>query len=127
MTYFFSSQLLKFALVGITGMGLDFGTTWLLKEKIKINKFVANACGFSIAVVNNFILNKYWTFDNQNPIATEQFVKFLVISIVGLGINSLLLFILLKKIKGNFYLVKLAVIGLVFFWNFSANYLYTFK
>jgi len=127
MTYFFSSQLLKFALVGITGMGLDFGTTWLLKERVKINKFVANACGFSIAVVNNFILNKYWTFDNQNPIATEQFVKFLVISIVGLGINSLLLFILLKKIKGNFYLVKLAVIGLVFFWNFSANYLYTFK
>jgi len=127
MTYFFSSQLIKFALVGITGMGLDFGTTWLLKEKIKINKFVANACGFSIAVVNNFILNKCWTFDNQNPIATEQFFKFLVISIVGLGINSLLLFILLKKIKGNFYLVKLAVIGLVFFWNFSANYLYTFK
>ena len=127
MTYFFSSQLLKFALVGITGMGLDFGTTWLLKEKIKINKFLANAAGFSIAVINNFLLNKYWTFDNQNPIATEQFVKFLVISIVGLGINSLLLFILLKKIKGNFYLVKLVVIGLVFFWNFSANYLYTFK
>ena len=127
MTYFFSSQLLKFALVGITGMGLDFGTTWLLKEKVKINKFIANATGFSIAVVNNFMLNKYWTFDNQNPIATEQFFKFLVISIVGLGINSLLLFILLKKIKGNFYLVKLAVIGLVFFWNFSANYLYTFK
>jgi putative flippase GtrA len=127
MTYFFSSQLIKFGLVGITGMGLDFGTTWLLKEKLKINKFIANAAGFWIAVVNNFFLNKYWTFDNQNPIATEQFVKFLVISIVGLGINSLLLFILLKKIKGNFYLVKLAVIGLVFFWNFSANYLYTFK
>ena len=127
MTYFFSSQLIKFALVGITGMGLDFGTTWLLKEKIKINKFLANAAGFSIAVINNFLLNKYWTFDNQNPIITEQVVKFLVISIVGLGINSLLLFILLKKIKGNFYLVKLAVIGLVFFWNFSANYLYTFK
>ena len=127
MNVHISSQLIKFALVGITGMGLDFGTTWLLKEKVKINKFIANASGFSIAVVNNFILNKYWTFDNQNPIATEQFVKFLVISIVGLGINSLLLFILLKKIKGNFYLVKLAVIGLVFFWNFSANYLYTFK
>lgn len=127
MNVYISSQLIKFALVGITGMGLDFGTTWLLKEKVKINKFVANAAGFSIAVVNNFILNKYWTFDNQNPIATEQFIKFLVISIVGLGINSLLLFILLKKIKGNFYLVKLAVIGLVFFWNFSANYLYTFK
>lgn len=127
MTYFFSSQLIKFALVGITGMGLDFGTTWVLKERVKINKFLANAAGFSIAVVNNFLLNKYWTFDNQNPIVTEQFVKFLVISIVGLGINSLLLFILLKKIKGNFYLVKLAVIGLVFFWNFSANYLFTFK
>jgi putative flippase GtrA len=127
MSDYISSQLIKFALVGITGMGLDFGTTWLLKEKVKINKFIANASGFSIAVVNNFILNKYWTFDNQNPIATEQFVKFLVISIIGLGINSLLLFILLKKIKGNFYLVKLAVIGLVFFWNFSANYLYTFK
>ena len=127
MNYLFSSQLLKFALVGITGMGLDFGTTFLLKEKAKINKFIANAAGFSIAVVNNFLLNKYWTFDSVNPIVTEQFVKFVIISIIGLGLNSLLLFILLKKIKGNFYLVKLAVIGLVFFWNFSANYLYTFK
>ncbi|MCF8319083.1 MAG: GtrA family protein [Sphingobacteriaceae bacterium] len=127
MNYLFSSQLLKFALVGITGMGLDFGTTFLLKERAKINKFIANAAGFSIAVVNNFLLNKYWTFDSVNPIVTEQFVKFVIISIIGLGLNSLLLFILLKKIKGNFYLVKLAVIGLVFFWNFSANYLYTFK
>ena len=121
-----SEEFLKFGIVGISGIAVDFFTTWLLKEKLKFNKYLANCIGFSFAVINNFIWNRYWTFNDTVQPFTEQFLKFALISIMGLAINSLLLFLFVKYTKINFYIIKLIVIALVFFWNFSINYLYTF-
>ena len=122
----FSVEFLKFGVVGISGIAVDFFITWLLKEKIKINKYIANCAGFSFAVFNNFLWNRYWTFNNNVQPFGEQFLKFASISIIGLAINSLLLLIFVKYIKINFYLIKLMVIALVFLWNFYLNYLFTF-
>ena len=119
-------KFLKFGVVGLSGVVVDFFVTWLCKEKMGINKYVANAIGFSLAVINNFLLNRYWTFEDNMQPAAEQFLKFALIALVGLAINSFLLFVILKYIKINFYVTKLLVIGLVFFWNFFMNYLFTF-
>lgn len=122
----FNIKFLKFGVVGMIGIGIDFFITWLCKEKMGINKYISNAIGFSFAVVNNFLWNRYWTFEaNDQPFA-EQFVKFVLIAFAGLAINSLLLFLIVKFLKINFYVTKLLVIGLVFFWNFFMNYLFTF-
>ena len=122
----FSEEFLKFGVVGISGIAVDFFITWLLKEKLKVNKYIANSTGFSLAVINNFLWNRYWTFaDTIHPLG-EQFLKFAAISIIGLALNTLLLMLFVKYLKINFYLIKLLVIGIVFFWNFSINYLFTF-
>ena len=55
-------KLAKFGVVGLIGMCVDFFTTWLLKEKLQLNKYVANSIGFTCAVVLNFFLNLHWTF-----------------------------------------------------------------
>ena len=122
----FSIEFLKFGVVGISGIAVDFFITWLFKEKLKINKYIANCAGFSFAVVNNFLWNRYWTFNNNIQPFGEQFLKFASISIIGLVINTLLLLILVKYVKINFYVIKLMVIALVFLWNFYLNYLFTF-
>lgn len=83
--------------------------------------------GFSLAVVNNYLLNKYFTFQDRNTQLATQFLKFFVISIIGLALSNLFLYLLQKNTKLNFYLGKAIVIGLVFTWNFSANSLYTFN
>ncbi len=117
----------KFAAVGLLGMAIDFFFTWLCKEKLKINKFIANANGFSLAVVNNYILNRIWTFSSKNPQVLEQFLYFLGISSIGLALNSTFLYLFHQKLKLNFYFSKLLAIGIVFIWNFSANLLFTFN
>lgn len=122
----FNIEFLKFGGVGLMGVGIDFFVTWLCKEKWKFNKYVSNALGFSTAVINNFLWNRYWTFEASNQPFFEQFIKFILIAVAGLAINTLLLFITLRFLKINFYLSKLLVIGLVFFWNFYMNYLFTF-
>jgi putative flippase GtrA len=126
MSDIISAKLIKFGLVGVSGMLIDFGITWLCKEKIRINKYIANSTGFTCALINNYLLNRYWTFSSAGTPMAYQFTKFLLVSLIGLGINNLLLYLLVKNTKYNFYLLKLCVIGIVFIWNYSANLLYTF-
>lgn len=119
-------KFIKFCVVGASGMIIDFGTTWVLKEKVKINKYIANSTGFILAATSNYLLNRLWTFQSGNSHIAKEYFSFMVISIIGLGINNLVLFLLTDKMKLNFYLSKLFAIGVVTIWNFFMNYLFTF-
>ena len=62
----FILKFIKFGVVGFSGVFVDFGITYLCKEKIKINKYVSNAIGFICAATSNYILNRIWTFESEN-------------------------------------------------------------
>ncbi|MDF2477769.1 MAG: GtrA family protein [Sphingobacterium sp.] len=119
-------KILKFGIVGIIGLIIDFTITFILKEKFKINKFIANSAGFLLAVVNNYLLNKYWTFHSVKNHYMLEFLSFFSICFIGLVLNNTILYILNEKNKFSFYLSKAASISIVMIWNFSANYLITF-
>ncbi len=124
----FLTKFLRFGLVGLSGVVVDFGITWIAKEKLRLHKYVANSLGFCTATVSNYLLNKYWTFHaiGQQGMFFE-FSKFLGFALFGLFINNLVLFLLHGKMKLNFYLSKLIAIAIVSLWNFLGNYLYTFS
>ncbi len=131
MDSFFSKafllKFLKFGLVGFSGVFVDFGITYLTKEKLHIPKYVANAIGFTTAASTNYYLNRVWTFESTNPEIALEYTQFLIISIIGLGINTLILWLLVSKFKMNFYLAKVFAIGVVTVWNFLANAYITFN
>ena len=120
-------KFLKFCAVGFSGMVIDFGTTWILKEKVKINKYFANACGFILAATSNYFLNRIWTFESINEQIVSEYFTFLLIALAGLGINSMVLWFLSDKIKLNFYFSKLIATAVVTVWNFGMNFLITFS
>lgn len=119
-------KFLKFCIVGFSGMVVDFGFTWLCKEKFKWNKYVSNSIGFVLAATNNYIWNRWWTFQSDNANIPIEYGKFLVISVIGLGLNNLVVYLLHEKLKLNFYFAKLIAIGVVTIWNFVMNYRFTF-
>lgn len=119
-------KFIKFCLVGTLGLGIDFGFTYLLKDKLSLNRYLANSSGFSLAVVSNYFLNKYWTFQDTSPEIFLQAQQFTAIAIVGLIINNQVLYLLHQRKKHNFYVSKLGAIIVVVLWNFFANYFYTF-
>ena len=123
----FILKFLKFGAVGFSGVFVDFGVTYLFKEIIKINKYVSNAIGFICAATSNYILNRIWTFQSENADVATEYGKFMLVSAIGLGINSLTLYILTDKLKWNFYLSKIFAIGMATLWNFFANLLFTFR
>jgi putative flippase GtrA len=120
-------KFLKFGVIGFSGLIIDFGITYFCKEKLKIQKYVSNALGFTAAASSNYFFNRIWTFQSSNPRILMEYSSFLFVSIIGLGINSLVLYLLVSRYKRHFYLSKLAAILVTTFWNFAANYLYTFN
>lgn len=122
----FFEKFLKFGVVGFSGIFVDFGVTYVLKEKLRIHKYVANSLGFIVATISNYLLNRYWTFNTGQSAQFLQFGKFLGIAIIGLVFNNLIIYIFNDRLKINFYVSKVFAIGIVSIWNFFGNYLYTF-
>ena len=120
-------KLIKFGFVGFSGLIIDFGITYLLKEHAGWNKFVANGIGFLCAVLNNYLLNRIWTFQNHDPDIAKQISLFMLVSMCGLILNSAMLYYLNEKRKQNFYFSKILVIMVVFCWNFFINSFITFS
>lgn len=120
-------KFLKFGVVGGSGVIVDFGITWLLKERLRINAYLANSTGFICAVISNYILNRVWTFENHDPHVVEQFGKFAAVAVVGLLLNNGIIYLMTNRLKSNFYMAKLVATGIVMLWNFWANITFTFK
>jgi len=120
------AKFLKFCVVGVIGTVVDFGTTALCKETLKIQKYISNGIGFTLAATGNYFLNRYWTFESKNEHVASEYITFMVISVIGLGINTLTLFLVSKKWKKGFYFSKVVATAITMIWNFFANLLITF-
>lgn len=123
----FVLKFLKFGVVGFSGVFVNFGVTWLFKEIFKLNKYVSNILGFVVAATTNYLLNRWWTFQSNNPEVGVEYAKYFLISIIGLGIDTLTVYLLNGKLKWNFYLSKVFAIGAATLWNFFGNLLFTFS
>jgi putative flippase GtrA len=117
-------KFFKFIVVGFSGMIVDFSITILLKEKLKINRYISNSAGFTIAASSNYLFNRLWTFESNNPKVLIEYSTFLLISLIGLFINNLIIYLFEKKLK--FYFAKFLAIMVTSLWNFTANYYLNF-
>lgn len=118
---------IKYCIVGVSGTIIDVLSLYIFVEYFKIPLIPAATLSFILAVINNFLLNKIWTFQNKSKNYKKLFIKFLFISIIGLGINNSLLY-LFTNIFGIWYIFsKLLTSGFVLSWNFLANNFWTFK
>lgn len=123
----FLLKFIKFCIVGFSGVFVDFGITFLFKEVFKVQKYISNAIGFTTAATTNYFLNRIWTFDSHNPNVAGEFSRFFLIALIGLGINSLIIWAMSGKLKINFYLSKLVATIIVTAWNFLINAYFTFS
>ncbi len=120
-------QFVKFGIVGASSTIIDWGIYLLLTRIFGLFYLMAKILSFGVAVLNSYIWNRRWTFRSNDPRKLKQFIKFLTISMVGLVLNSTIMFIAVSKIKlHDIYGLVLAT-AIVLIWNFLANKYYTFK
>ena len=85
-------QIAKFVEVGILNTVIDFGILNLLIWLTGITSGLAiaplNAFSFLCATTNSYFWNKFWTFKKAGTATGKEFTQFLIISAIGIGINT---------------------------------------
>jgi len=117
----------KYCIVGVLGTTVDAGSLYLFVEYANLPVLPATVLSFLLAVINNFILNKIWTFKNRSTNVRKLFIKFLIISVVGLMITTLSMYIFVYVIGIWYIASKLMTSGIVLTWNFLGNKYWTFR
>lgn len=122
-------QLFHFAVVGGTGYLVNLVVFSLLNGGADVNHLLAAVGAFVVAVTNNFLLNRHWTFRGQGSAEAHagfQAARFLTVSVVGLAVNLVALAALvdgagMAELPGQAIAVALATPV-----NFIGNKLWTF-
>lgn len=128
-----TSRLLRFLAVGMSGTLVDFGLLTVLKLAGWAT-LPANLLSYSLGILNNYTWNRRWTFaDRQRKPWAQQLIQFAAVSLVGLGLNTLLVVWLEAPLSDLFqgaawsYLpAKALATAAVMLWNFAINRLWTF-
>jgi len=119
-------QLAKFCAVGATGYVVNLGVYAALVHGADIHFLVAAVCSFLVAVTNNYMWNRLWTFRGQRGHVAYQGMRFLVVSVAALGLNLVFLDALvalgLEKVPA-----QAIAIALVMPINFVFNKIWSFR
>ncbi len=143
-------RFVKFALVGAFGAVVDFTVLNIMKITFEhmglgvgwqiglapnqIQLIAANSISFTTAVISNFTWNRLWTFpeSRERPLI-PQLLQFATVNVLGLIINTAILVLTDQYIFSHFFdhrlsynLAKAFAIGVVLFWNFGVNRVWTY-
>ena len=120
------AQLFKFGVIGASGYVINLAVFAVLNEAFDVHHILSAVGAFCVAVTNNFVWNRHWTFQAAGGHAGFQAARFLTVSILALGVNLILLF-LLVDIAGASEVPSQAVsVAAAMPFNFIGNKLWTF-
>lgn len=120
-------QFVKFAFVGFLSFIVDWGVYFVLTRYALLFYLAAKALSFVAAATNSYIFNRRWTFRSSDKKIVQEFTKFFIISLIGLGLNTLIMYLAVHYLKINDLVAVAVATGIVLFWNFFANKFWTFK
>ena len=119
-------QLVKFGLVGGSGYLINLAVFALLSENLGIHHLAAAVGAFCVAVTNNFLLNRHWTFRAGDGHAGFQAMRFFAVSIGALLINLVVLEALVSQASLGDLPAQAIAVAIAMPFNFLGNKLWTF-
>ena len=120
-------QLIKFGIVGVVATVIDFGVLTLLKELLQMDVLLASAISFAASVVANYILSMLFVFKSAENNKVKEFLIFLVLSVGGLLLNQLIMWIGTEFISAYYLLVKVFATFFVPIYNFVTRKIFLEK
>jgi dolichol-phosphate mannosyltransferase len=119
-------ELVRFGLVGASGYGLNLAVFAFVVHAVGANHRVAALCAFLVAVANNFLWNRRWTFRSHTARAQHQAVRFLVVSVGAFLLNLAVLELLVAGAGLAAVPAQAIAIGAAMPVSFLGNKLWTF-
>jgi len=110
------ARILKFACVGLIGVGINTGALYVLSRWLDLPLVAASAIAVELAVISNYLLNARWTFATSVA-SFGRFAKFNLASLLGLGLNVMVVWLLVRL---GIYFLAANLFGITA--GFTSNY-----
>lgn len=115
-------QIFKFGIVGFLAFLIDFGVLFFLTEYIGLFYLISAGIAFTISVVFNYVASMRFVFAGRKDVnRKKEFFIFLVLSLIGLGINQVGLSFLVERCSLFYIYAKIIVTIIVMIWNFISK------
>ncbi len=105
------AQIMKFGMVGVVCFGIDYVIGYsVMKIIVKLGgesvfefaSMAGSALGFTVSVIINYILSFKFVFERKEELdRRKEFVAFIILSVIGLGLNQLIIWICVGPVYGN--------------------------
>ena len=117
-----AAQFAKFAGVGLAAFAIDYGIMVFLVEVFGFDSVVAATVSYVASVVVNYLMSMRFVFRHRDGMSRHrEFVIFVVLSTIGLGINDVLLWLATDIASIDYRIAKLGVAVIVAIWNFFSR------
>ena len=122
-------RILKFGLVGCSGVIVNMGILFLGKHIVHLDVAIASPIAIIVSIFTNFLLNYYWTWNEQTRKQSffRQLLKYYVSSSLGALINYGTLLGMNKLLGVNYLISNLSGIILAMSSNFLLSEFWVFK
>ena len=119
-------QLCKFGLVGASGYLINLVAFSVLTSSVGLHHLVAAVGAFCVALTNNFLWNRHWTFEPGERHPGHQAMRFLAVSLGALGVNLVVLQLLVAAAGLGDLPAQAIAVAVAMPFNFLGNKLWTF-
>ena len=123
-----SRELPRYIVAGSVAFAVDFSVLYVFTEFVGlhylISNLLSNSCGFVVV----YTLNTRWVFSYRKYDQTTTEVSiFIVIVVIGVGVNELILALIVEEFSQSYLIAKLWATGVVFMFNFVARRYFLFS
>ena len=122
-----NQQFFKYCVGGGTAFIIDFGLLYFLTEVANLWYLWSANFSFIVAAFVNYLIQRFWTFQSDEPRALRQFFVFLAVQIVGLFINNTIMYTLVEYFSIWYIFSKAVAAAVVLIWNFWASRMFVFN
>ncbi len=120
-------QLFRFGIVGFTAFLIDAGLLYVLTDFLHIHYLISSVISFIVSLIYNYILSIFWVFDVKKKQTYKEVLLFTILSVIGLGINQLVMYVGVDFLNIYYMLCKIMATIIVMIYNFITRKIFIEK
>lgn len=122
------NQILKFGVVGVIAFIIDYVLLFICTELFHIYYLYSSMISFTVSVIFNYVASVKWVFEvDKDGDKKREFILFILFSLVGLGINQVILWGMSDLLHVYYMISKVIATGVVMCWNFVTRKIFLEK
>ena len=123
-----TSQFIKFSIIGTVGTTIHLAILYSLTEFAGVYYIISAVAAFFVALTNNFLMNKFWTFrETSKGKHVKRYITFLIVAITAFLVNIAILYTITEFFKIHYLISQVIAIAISLWINFFGSKKWAFK